>query len=89
MSDKKTRDYLHDGAYVMFDGYRLWVLANSLESPTGRVALDTKAFRKLIEFAILEAPEWQHVVTTAIENTVQERLEREDDTIRETGEAAR
>jgi hypothetical protein len=33
-------EYLGDGLYAKFDGYQVWLLANSATSPTDKVALD-------------------------------------------------
>lgn len=44
------RVHLGDGAYAQFDGYQIWLFANSPHS-SHRVALEPGAFTNLIEYA--------------------------------------
>lgn len=45
--------HLGDGAYAEFDGYQIWVRANSHDPRqcTGQVALEPGAFRNLMMYA--------------------------------------
>lgn len=49
MEDLKQFDaYLGDGVYVSFDGYQIWVAANSPENKV--VALDPDVFERLVSY---------------------------------------
>ena len=50
--DGGVATYLGDGAYAVFDGYGIWLRANSHkeEDCTGQVFLDQVAIKTLVEF---------------------------------------
>ncbi len=50
--DKKCpASYLGDGVYAIFDGFGIWLYANSHEFPTDRVYLEPKVLTALNNFA--------------------------------------
>lgn len=42
--------YLGDGLYVQFDGYQVWLLANSHTHPTDKVALEPPVLEAFLSF---------------------------------------
>ena len=46
----RNATYLGDGAYVVFDGFSYWLLANSHIEPTDRVCLEPSVMRNLDAF---------------------------------------
>ena len=42
--------YLGDGLYAVFDGFGIWLLANSHEDPTDKVYLEPDVFQALVNF---------------------------------------
>lgn len=50
MGRKASATYLGDGLYAIFDGFSIWLHANSHDDPTDRVCLEPKVFKALIEF---------------------------------------
>lgn len=51
-AEKQKPVYLGDGLYARFDGYQIYLMANSHEHPTDTVALDghtLSAFLKYVE----------------------------------------
>ena len=42
--------YIGDGVYTMFDGYGIWLHANSHDNPTDRIYLESKVQTALIAF---------------------------------------
>ena len=46
----RNPEYLGDGLYVAFDGYRIKIMANSHEDPTDTVYLGSNEMEALIEF---------------------------------------
>jgi len=49
--DSKKYEYLGDGAYAMYDGYSIWLLANDHKNPSDKVCLELSVFRNLLQFA--------------------------------------
>lgn len=43
-------EYLDDGAYAIFDGDSIWVVANSHREPTDKVCLGPSEFDALVRF---------------------------------------
>jgi len=43
-------EYLGDGLYAKFDGYQVWLLANSATTPTDKVALDNHTLDMFMEY---------------------------------------
>lgn len=43
-------EYLGDGVYVKFDGYYVWLLANSDTKPTDYIALEHEVLENLLLF---------------------------------------
>ncbi len=50
-SNDSTRDYIGDGLYVGFDGFRVWVHANDHLKPTDIICLEPNILKELIRFA--------------------------------------
>ncbi len=49
--DKKQKPvYLGDGLYAKFDGYQIYLMANSHEHPTDTVALDGHTLSAFIKY---------------------------------------
>jgi len=47
---KKPASYLGDGVYAIFDGYGIWLHANSHEHPTDKVYLEPQVLQDLLAF---------------------------------------
>jgi hypothetical protein len=48
--DKKTRGYIGDGVYVIFDGFGVELRANDFENPSDRIYLEPDVFANLERF---------------------------------------
>ena len=48
---REHMDYLGDGVYALFDGYGIWLHANSHDQPTDRVYLEPEILSALNRFA--------------------------------------
>ena len=48
--DPRTREYLGDGVYAIFDGYGIWLHANDHENPTDRVYMEPAVLEALLQF---------------------------------------
>lgn len=48
--EKQKPVYLGDGLYARFDGYQIYLMANSHEHPTDTVALDTHTLSAFIKY---------------------------------------
>ena len=46
-SDNRKTVYLGDGVYAKFDGYGVWLLANSHEYPTDEIYIEPSVLRAL------------------------------------------
>ena len=44
-------EYLGDGVYVNFDGFGIWLHANSHDKPTDRIYLEPQILQSLNEYA--------------------------------------
>jgi len=42
--------YIGDGVYVLFDGYGIWLHANSHDHPTDKIYLEPDVLNSLIKF---------------------------------------
>lgn len=47
---KVPASYLGDGVYAIFDGYGIWLHANSHSNPTDKVFLEPQVLEALINF---------------------------------------
>jgi hypothetical protein len=50
MTEEKKWQYLGDGVYVKYDGYGIWLHANSHDNPTDRIYLEPQVFDSLNRF---------------------------------------
>lgn len=44
-------EYLGDGLYILFDGYQIWLMANSHIEPTDKVALDLHVYHAFLKWS--------------------------------------
>ena len=47
---QRPAEYLGDGVYAIFDGFGIWLHANSHDEPTDRVYLEPSVFSALTDF---------------------------------------
>jgi hypothetical protein len=50
MTEEKKWQYLGDGVYVKYDGYGMWLHANSHDDPTDRIYLEPQVFDSMNRF---------------------------------------
>jgi len=43
-------DYLGDGVYAVYDGFNIWLHANSLENPSDKICLEPAVMEALVRF---------------------------------------
>jgi hypothetical protein len=56
--ERVPAEYLGDGVYVIYDGYGIWLHADSHEFPTDRIYLEPEVLEKLNNFA-KEVEKWE------------------------------
>lgn len=47
---QRPAEYLGDGVYAIFDGFGIWLHANSHDEPTDKVYIEPSVFRALVDF---------------------------------------
>ena len=47
---EKFQEYIGDGVYAIFDGYGIWLHANSHDNPTDRIYLEPNVYKSLENF---------------------------------------
>jgi len=45
--EKGKWEYIGDGVYVMFDGFGVWLHANSHDQPTDKIYLEPSVWKRL------------------------------------------
>ena len=49
MTEQNSR-YIGDGVYAGFDGFGIWLYANSHDHPTERIYLEPEVYQQLVRF---------------------------------------
>lgn len=49
MNEQNSR-YIGDGVYAGFDGFGIWLYANSHYEPTDRIYLEPQVYHQLVKF---------------------------------------
>ena len=46
----ESKRYIGDGVYAIFDGYGIWLHANSPDNPTDKIYLEPGVYQSLLDF---------------------------------------